>query len=101
MRKYTLASAGDRNMVDLRAYQADIADAVHSVMPKARVRVDKDCYYVSPTPSRGDAIRIGKKICESNLKVYCIHIPKLFTSVEIGGANGTQKPQKTHAGGHK
>ncbi len=100
MRKYTLAST-DRDDVDLRAYEAEITDAVHSVMPSARVRVDKDCYYVSPTPDRGNAIRIGRKICESDLKHYCVKIPKLFTSIEIGGQNGAQKPAKTHTGGHK
>lgn len=100
MRQYTLASA-DRGSVDLRIYKAEIIDAVHTFMPHAMVRVDKDCYYVDPTPSRGEAIRIGKKICESDLKIYCIKIPKLFTSTEIGGPNGAQKPSKTHAGGHK
>lgn len=100
MRKYTLASA-DREDVDLRNYKAEITEAIHSVMPTARVRVDRDCYFVSPTPNRGDAIRIGRKICESDLKHYCVKVPKLFTSIEIGGSNGTQKPQKTHAGGHK
>lgn len=100
MRKYTLASA-DRADVDLRVYQAEIMDAIHSVMPTATVRVDKDCYIVDPTPDRGDVIRIGRKICESDLKHYCIRIPKLFYSVEIGGQNGTQNPKKTLTGGHK
>ena len=100
MRQYTLASP-DREDVDLRAYKDDIIDAVHTYMPEAMVRVDKDRYYVDPTPSRGDAIRIGKKICESDLKIYCIRIPKLFTSTEIGGPNRAQKPSKTHAGGHR
>jgi len=100
MRKYTLASA-ERDDVDLRIFQSEITNAIHEVMPTARVRVDKDCYYVSPTPARGDAIRIGRKICESDLKHYCIKVPKLFNNVEIGGQNGTQKPEKTHVGGHK
>lgn len=100
MRKYTLASM-DRDDVDLRTYKTEIVNAVHDVMPTARVRVDKDCYYVSPTPDRGSAIRIGRKICESDLKHYCVKVPKLFTSVEIGGQNGAQKPQETYSGGHK
>lgn len=100
MRKYTLVSS-DRDDVDLRVYQVEIMDAIHSVMPTATVRVDRDCYIVDPTPSRGNAIRIGRKICESDLKHYCVKIAKLFNSVEIGGQDGTQKPQKAHIGGHK
>lgn len=100
MRKYTLAST-DRDDVDLRAYKAEIIEAVHSVMPAAQVRIDKDCYYVLPTPNRGDAIRIGRKICESDLKHYCIKVPKLFNSVEIGGQDGMQDHSKTCAGGHR
>lgn len=100
MRKYTLASM-DRDSVDLRVYVAEIINAVHEVMPTAQVRVDKDCYYVSPTPTKGDAIRIGRKICESDLKHYCIKVSKLFNSVEIGGQDGAQKQSKTYVGGHK
>ncbi len=100
MRQYTLASP-DRDDVDLRTYKYDIVNAVHTYMPHATVRVEKDCYCVDPTPNRSEAIKIGKKICESDLKYYCIKIPKLFTSTEIGGPNGAQKPSKTHTGGHK
>ena len=58
MRKYTLASKGARGTVDLRAYRDVIESAVHKVMPKAMVLVGQDCYYVSPTPKQGAAVRI-------------------------------------------
>lgn len=83
MRKYTLASVEDRETVDLRRYEAVIAEAVHAVLPNAVVTVEKNCYYVTPTPSQGEAIRIGRQICQSELKRYCVQIPKLFSSVEL------------------
>lgn len=83
MRKYTLASSTARANTDLRDYADIIEEAVHEVMPKADVRVEKDCYFVSPTPSQGAAIRIGRQICKSALSGYCIHIPKLFSSIEV------------------
>lgn len=99
MRKYTLASPSAKGVVDLRDYAMTIVTAVHQYMPTAIVKVEANCYYVSPTPSKGDAIRIGRKICESSLKEHCIQIPKLFSSIEIGGQNkhGTkQKPMGGH-----
>lgn len=83
MRKYTLASVEDRAQVDLRNYEAVIAEAVHAVLPNAAVTVERNCYYVTPTPSQGEAIRIGRQICQSDLKHYCVQIPKLFSSIEL------------------
>ena len=97
MRKYTLASQSARKSVDLRNYTDIITDAVHSVIPTATVRVEQDCYYVSPTLTQSQAVRVGRIICQSQLKKHCVMIPKLFSSIEIGGKNsGTKK----HIGGH-
>lgn len=98
MRKYTLASPSAKSMVDLRMFADVITEAVHQYMPLAAVRVEKDCYYVDPTPSQGDAIRIGRQICQSDLKVYCIQIPKLFSSIQIGGKKDGTRKKRT--GGH-
>lgn len=98
MRKYTLASQSARQNVDLRNYTDIITDAVHSVMPTATVRVEKDFYTVVPTPSQGSAVKIGRLICQSQLKQHCILIPKLFSSIEIGG--NEQHGTKKHVGGH-
>lgn len=83
MRRYTLASLDARNDVDLRDFEGIIVDAVHSVCPTATVRVEKDCYYVSPTLEKGDAVKVGRQICKSALCKYCVHIPKLFSSIEV------------------
>lgn len=100
MRKYTLASSSARDSVDLRDYQQTIEDAVHTVMPTATVQVEASCYYVSPTPSQGDAVRIGRLICQSDLKVHCIQIPKLFSSINLGGSKKNGNKRKHHGGYH-
>ena len=99
MRRYTLASPDARGVVDLRDFQEVIEAAVHEIVPSAQVVVEKDCYYVSPTPSKGDAIRIGRQICKSALNQYCVQIPKLFSSIEIEEEDDDGKEQK-YNGGH-
>lgn len=99
MRKYTLASPSAKTSVDLRVYTDVITEAVHQYMPLATVRIEQDCYYIDPTPSQGDAIRIGRQICQSDLKLYCVQVPKLFSSIQIGGEKGGTK--KKHHGGHR
>ena len=84
MRKYYLASSKDRDGVDLEAYQDEIIDAVHRHMPHAKVEVSKNYYTVHPTPSKGDAIRIGRILSDKDvLGRYCVKIPKLFCSEEV------------------
>lgn len=95
MRKYTLASSDARGSVDLRAYAATIEAAVHEVMPKATVIVEADCYCVEPTPTQGDAIRIGRMICRSALSQYCIQMPKLFSSIEVKPKTEEEKKDGT------
>ena len=86
MRKYTLANPQAKATVDLTDYSEVIANAVMDVMKDVddlTVLVEKDCYFVTPSPSKGDAIRIGRIICKSVLGGYSIQMPKLFTSVLI------------------
>ena len=83
MRRYSLVSSTSRSNVDLRDYAEVITEAVHSVMPKAKVRVEQDCYYVSPSPDQSQAVKIGRTICQSKLRKYCVMVPKLFVSYEI------------------
>ena len=99
MRKYTLASPESRSTVDLINYRAIIESAVQEVMPSAKVIVEKDCYYVSPAPERGDAVKIGRLICKSDLNLHCIQLPKLFTSISIEEGNHEEQQPK-HPGGH-
>ena len=83
MKKYRLACSNKRNSVDLRNYEDVIVSAVTDVLPNATVIVEQDYYMIVPPPNKGDAIRIGKKICKSNLNRYCISINKLFCSEDF------------------
>lgn len=100
MRKYTLASAQARGDVDLRDYADVIIEAVQSIMPEANVRIERDCYYVSPAPKKGDAVRIGRQICKSSLCRYCVQIPKLFSSVEVEDEKNDNRKEQHHGGHH-
>ena len=100
MRKYTLASRDAKEGVDLRDYQQIIEDAVHEVLPNATVQVEVDYYTVSPTPKQGDAVRIGRAICKSELKKYCVQIPKLFSSIEIEEEKDDGGTKEKRPGGH-
>lgn len=102
MRRYTLASTEARSAVDLRDYKDVITNAVREVMAgvnNLKVVVTKDYYTVSPTPEKGDAIRIGRIICKSALNRHCVQIPKLFSSIEVKESdNGERKEHQM--GGH-
>lgn len=103
MRRYFLASTNNRGTVDLKVYEDEIKAAVHQVMPHAQVVVEKDCYTVHPTPSKGDAIRIGRLLSSGEVMgCYCIKISKLFCSQEIEkgkvSVNGTVQKR---SGGHQ
>ena len=84
MRRYTLASKDARHNVDLRDYSEEILEAVHQVMPTAAVRVTQSYYTVSPTPSRSEAIKIGRQLSKKTvLGSHCIKIPKLFNGENV------------------
>ena len=83
MRRYTLASPEAKSSVDLRDYADIITTAVLDALPTASVTVEKDYYTVSPTLTQSQAIKVGRQICQSSLKQYCVQIPKLFSSIEI------------------
>lgn len=100
MRKYTLASSSARTSVNLTAYTDVITEAVHEVMPKASIIVEKGCYYVNPAPSKGDAIRIGRTICKSALAQHCVQIPKLFNSIPVKEDKDEENERKLHGGYH-
>lgn len=59
--------------------------------------------YMLASASEREEVKIGRKICQSNLKKSCITISKLFSSVEIngGGQSGTKEQrEQPFAGGH-
>ena len=86
MRRYALVSPEHKQNVDLRNYEDVIVSAVMEAMKDVvgvSVEVGKNYYSVSPSPSRGAAIAIGRAICKSGLGKCCVQIPKLFSSVEV------------------
>ena len=100
MRRYILVSAEARSNVDLQHYADTITDAVRSIMPRASVEVLMDSYLVSPTPNQSQAVRIGRLICQSELRKHCVMIPKLFTSEEIEEVHDDGETDKHPNGGH-
>ena len=84
MRRYSLASVDYRKYVDLVTFENTIINTVHQVMPNAVVTVEKDSYIVSPTPTRSEAVRIGRMLSSKDiLGKYCIYVPKLFYGEDI------------------
>ena len=105
MRRYALASAEHKQNVDLRNYEDVIVEAVMAAMKNVNgvsVVVHERYYEVSPSPSRGNAITIGRMICKSGLSKCCVQIPKLFSSVEVSdGKEEKNEERKTdRVGGH-
>ena len=105
MRRYALASSEHKQNVDLRNYEDVIVNAVMEAMKGVEdvsVVVYERYYEVSPSPSRGAAIAIGRAICKSGLGKCCVQIPKLFQSVEVSaGKEEKNDEEKTNRlGGH-
>lgn len=85
MRKYVLADINARSKVDLRNYKDIVVAAVQEFAPGSTVNVAKSHYTVKESLTHSQAVRIGRKICESELGNYCISIKlsKLFNSTII------------------
>lgn len=106
MRRYALASLEHKQNVDLRDYEDVIVEAVMTAMKDVEgvsVVVCERYYEVSPSPSRGQAIAVGRAICKSGLGKCCVQIPKLFLSVELLSDNKEEKNDREKTdrlGGH-
>ena len=96
-RKYSLANGSMRSKVDLRDYCVVITAAVQEFAPGSTVVVCRDYYTVLEPLTQSQAVKIGRKICESDLSQYCIKLSKLFNSKEVTDekTNQSQRP-----GGH-
>ena len=97
MRKYSLANGSMRGSVDLREYSDIITTAVQEFAPGSTVVVRKNHYTVLEPLTQSQVVKIGRRICESNLSQYCIKLSKLFNSKEVTNekSNKSQCP-----GGH-
>lgn len=82
MKKYVLASPDARKKIDLRNHADIIIEAVRDVMPGASVEVYQD-YYTVDHISKGESIKVGRKICASVLGQYCVTLYKLFNGKEV------------------
>lgn len=103
MRRYTLASISARDEVDLRDYRFLIEDTVHELLPHAVIEVTQGYYTVDPEPDRGNAIRIGRRLCQAALGKHCVQIPKLFNSQKIEEETKEETKhgtEKRHGGHH-
>ena len=98
MRKYTLANSLCRSSVDLRDYEDIIVSAVLEFAPSATVVVNKDHYTVSESLTQSQAVRIGRRICESDLSRHCVKMSKLFNSVVVKERANDDTNKQT--GGH-
>ena len=101
MRKYSLADGSKRSVVDLRNYEDIIRAAVQEFAPGTTVNVCKDYYTVNEALTQSQAVKIGRKICESDLKYHCVKLSKLFNSKIVKeNVNDNRKEQK-RSGGHQ
>ena len=101
MRRYSLASVDYRKYVDLVTFENIIINIVHQVMPNAVVNVEKDFYTVSPTPTRSEAVRIGRMLSNKDiLGKYCIYVPKLFYGEDVEERGMENHAEAKRFGGH-
>lgn len=101
MRRYSLASVDYRKYVDLVTFENTIINIVHQVMPNSVVSVEKDFYTVSPTPTRSEAVRIGRMLSNKDiLGKYCIYVPKLFYGEDVEERGMENHAEAKRFGGH-
>ena len=100
MRKYILADGQKRASVDLRDYEDVIVAAVQEFAPGNTVVVTQHYYTVKDPLSQSQAVKIGRRICESDLSQHCIKLSKLFNSTLIKEEDDDRKKQKQTGGHH-
>lgn len=82
MRMFKLSKAELREQVDLTLYTDIIEKAVHDIVPDAQVIVERDCYIVDNV-SKGESIRIGRKLAATPLGEFSKEIYTLFSGSEM------------------
>lgn len=92
MREYYLQDTEYRRTVDLTNYKKLIEDAVHDVSPTTKVEVFTDHYTISPDLSKGDVIKIGRNLAQTDkLGQYCIIRSLLFKGEQVKESSSTLK----------
>lgn len=99
MRKYSLANIEKRGVIDLRDYADVIVSAVTEFAPGSTVAVHSNHYTVKEPLTQSQSVRIGRRICESELGKHCIQLTlsKLFIGKEVVHEDGRKSKQ---IGGH-
>ncbi len=82
MIKALMVSPGVKPQIAPLVDNREFLDAMKDVV-NVSVEFGSNYYSVSPSPSKGAAIAIGRAICKSGLGKCCVQIPKLFSSVEV------------------
>lgn len=101
MRKYSLADGNKRGIVDLRDYEDVIVAAVAEFAPGIKVSVQRDCYIINGQLTQSQAVKIGRRICESSLSKHCIKLSKLFNSKIVKeNVNDDSRKEQQQIGGH-
>ena len=101
MRRYSLADGKKRDVIDLRNYEYVIVKAVQEFAPGTTVVVSKNYYTVQEPLTQSQAVRIGRRICESDLSQHCIKLSKLFNSTVVKEKlDDNNKEQKRPGGYH-
>lgn len=100
MRRYSLADGKKRGKVDLRDYEDIIVAAVREFAPGNTVVVTSDYYIVKDPLTQSQAVRVGRRICESNLSQHCIKLSKLFNSRIIKEKADDNRSKQKQIGGH-
>lgn len=100
MRKYTLADGKKRLSVDLRDYENIIVAAVQEFAPGNTVVVTQRYYTVKEPLTQSQAVKIGRRICESDLSQHCIKLSKLFNSTPIKEVEDDKRNKQKQIGGH-
>lgn len=94
MRVYELANTELRGSVNLINYEEIIKQIIKDIAPQVKVTVEPDRYILDREISKGQAIRIGRKIAKSRLGRYCLQRSILFVG-------HTMPPQKQCKGANK
>ena len=100
MRKYTLADGKKRGKVDLRDYEDIIVAAVCEFAPRNTVVVTSDYYIVKDPLTQSQAVRVGRRICESSLSQHRIKLSKLFNSRIVKEKTDDNRSKQKQIGGH-
>lgn len=87
MRIYELANTELRGEVNLLDYKDIIEQVISEEAPTVKVTIEPDRYILDSDITKGQAIRIGRKIARSKLGKYCLLRSILFVGHSLPKSN--------------